>query len=187
MITIGRGNFMKEFYRRWIVSLMLPFVFLLVFPVAVIVFKDTNRIPLLAEQPMGLIASSLGVFLILSGLALLFVTIPLFLKKSDGTNMPWEPATELIVEGVYRHVRNPMHMGVFLVMLGEGLVLRSKGMLSFTWVAALLHLFYIPLSEERGLERRFGQAYRNYKAHVPRWIPRWTPWTPEENKQGPLS
>jgi protein-S-isoprenylcysteine O-methyltransferase Ste14 len=41
-----------------------------------------------------------------------------------------------------------------------------------------LHLFYIPYSEERGLEKRFGEAYRTYKQHVPRWIPRLTPWDP---------
>jgi protein-S-isoprenylcysteine O-methyltransferase Ste14 len=176
---------MKELLRRWIVSLMLPFVILVVFPVAVIFLKDTHRIPLLSEPPLDLPASGFSILLILSGLALLFATLPLYLKQREGTNMPWEPAPELIIEGAYRYVRNPMHMGVFLVMLGEGLALRSIGMLGFALIAALLHLFYIPMSEERGLERRFGQAYRNYKAHVPRWIPRWTPWTPEESDQEP--
>jgi protein-S-isoprenylcysteine O-methyltransferase Ste14 len=178
---------MKELHRRWIVSLMLPLVFLVGFPMAVIVLKDTNRIPWLAAHPLNILSMICGILVGLLGLWLLIATIPLYLRLTAGTNMPWEPAPELIIEGVYRYVRNPMHMGVFLVMLGEGLALRSKGMLSFAWVAALLHLFYIPLSEERGLERRFGQAYRDYKAQVPRWIPRWTPWTPEENQQGPQS
>lgn len=93
--------------------------------------------------------------------------------------MPWEPADELIVEGVYRHVRNPMHTGVFSVLLGERLVLRSPTILAVATLAVLLHLLYIPLSEERDLERRFGEAYRVYKQNVPRWIPRWTPWEPD--------
>jgi protein-S-isoprenylcysteine O-methyltransferase Ste14 len=76
--------------------------------------------------------------LISLGLVLLLKTIPLFFRLREGTVMPWEPAPELIVEGVYRYVRNPMHSGVFAFMLGEGLVLRSISILAF---AILLHFF----------------------------------------------
>ena len=41
---------------------------------------------------------------------------------------------------------------------------------------AVANMFYMPLSEEPDLEQRLGQAYRLYKQHVPRWIPRLTPW-----------
>ena len=34
---------------------------------------------------------------------------------------------------------------------------------------------YFPLVEEKGLEERFGQAYREYKSNVPRWLPRRQP------------
>ncbi len=172
---------MKDLYRRWIVSLMLPFVFLVGFPVVAIVLKDTDRIPGLAVPPLKSLSLICGVLSVLVGVRLLFATIPLFLRLNAGTNMPWEPAPELIVEGVYRHVRNPMHVGVFLVMMGEGLILQSVSILGFSVFAAILHLFYIPYSEERGLEARFGETYRIYKAHVPRWLPRWTPWIPEGN------
>jgi protein-S-isoprenylcysteine O-methyltransferase Ste14 len=50
-------------------------------------------------------------------------------------------------------------------------------------VLVVLHLFYIPLSEERGLENRFGQDYREYRRNVPRWIPRLTPWEPDTQEQ----
>ncbi|MGD8814789.1 MAG: isoprenylcysteine carboxylmethyltransferase family protein [Anaerolineales bacterium] len=169
---------MNDRLRRWLISLMLPFLFLVVFPIAVIILKDTNRITCLASAPIASIVLAVGIFLILLGFGLLIATIPLFLKLHEGTNMPWEPAPELILEGVYRHMRNPMHAGVFLLMLGEGLILRSSFLLVFTACAVVLHLFYIPYSEERGLEKRFGEAYRTYKQHVPRWIPRLTPWDP---------
>ena len=48
----------------------------------------------------------------------------------------------------------------------------------FGWVAVffLLNTVYFSRIEEPGLERRFGEDYRHYRANVPRWIPRWRPW-----------
>jgi protein-S-isoprenylcysteine O-methyltransferase Ste14 len=43
-----------------------------------------------------------------------------------------------------------------------------------------INVIYIPLSEEPGLARRFGDDYLEYKRNVPRWIPRITPWRPED-------
>ncbi len=170
---------MRGLFRRVLVSLFLPFVVLVVFPAVVVFLGGPNRIAFMEGHPQSGIISVVGCLLIAVGLALGLATIPIFLRQSGGTVMPWEPADELIVEGVYRHVRNPMHTGVFSVLLGERLVLRSPTILAVATLAVLLHLLYIPLSEERDLERRFGEAYRVYKQNVPRWIPRWTPWEPD--------
>ena len=93
--------------------------------------------------------------------------------------MPWDPTQRLVVGGIYRHVRNPMHIGVFLVLFGEGFLLRWTPILILATLFLFLHFFYIPFSEERGLEARFGERYRIYKRNVPRWIPRWIPWEPD--------
>ena len=53
-------------------------------------------------------ASLIGLLLIVLGLVLIMNPIPLFLKESEGTIMPWGPTAELSVKGVYRYVRNPM-------------------------------------------------------------------------------
>ena len=47
-------------------------------------------------------------------------------------------------------------------------------------LAVAANAVYFPLVEEQGLERRFGDDYRLYKANVPRWVPRLTPWTPPQ-------
>lgn len=171
---------MNEFLRRLVISLILPVVFLVGFPIAAVLLGDTNRISWLREVPWNYLILIIGLLLITFGFVLLLRTIPLFLKWNEGTNMPWEPTAELIVEGVYRYVRNPMHVGVFSLMLGEGLILRSFSILIFVTFAIILHLFYIPFSEERGLEKRFGEEYIVYKENVPRWIPRGTPWEPKD-------
>ena len=112
-----------------------------------------------------------------AGLALLGATVHLFATEGQGTLVPWDPPRRLVVRGIYRHVRNPMITGVFLVILGEAVVLASPAVGSWFVAVMLINLVYIPLSEEPGLDRRFGDAYRVYKRNVPRWIPRLSPWS----------
>jgi protein-S-isoprenylcysteine O-methyltransferase Ste14 len=69
-----------------------------------------------------------------------------------------------------------MIAGVTFFVFGEALVLRSWP--HATWALAFLavNLCWIPLWEEPQLERRFGIEYRAYRRHVPRFVPRLTPW-----------
>jgi protein-S-isoprenylcysteine O-methyltransferase Ste14 len=88
-----------------------------------------------------------------------------------GTNVPPTlPTTALVVDGIYRRTRNPLYLGLSLIYLGLGVAAGSL------WAIGLL----VPLlwvinvgvvkREERYLERKFGDAYRDYKARVRRWI-----------------
>jgi protein-S-isoprenylcysteine O-methyltransferase Ste14 len=98
------------------------------------------------------------------------------LRYGEGTPAPWEPTRKLVLHGPYRCVRNPMMIGVMLILLAEALLLQSWGIAIWLAVFLLLNLIYLPQVEEKGLEHRFGEAYREYKANVPRWIPRLHPW-----------
>ena len=122
----------------------------------------------------------LGLALLAAGLVLAVWTTRLFVTKGQGTPAPWAPPQSLVVRGPYRHVRNPMITSVIVMLGGESLILGS-------WpVAGWMLLFFLILTisfvrfEEPDLERRFGDEYRYYKANVPRWIPRATPWEPSE-------
>jgi protein-S-isoprenylcysteine O-methyltransferase Ste14 len=176
------GTAVSKLFRRLFVSLFVPIILIVALPIASVILGKTDRIAWRQAAPLIFVVPILGSVLIGAGIILLAATIPLFLRLDEGTIMPWEPVRQLIVEGPYGHVRNPMHMGEFFVMIGEGLVLGSKSILVFTVFAVVLHLFYIPLSEERGLERRFGESYRSYKENVPRWIPRRMSWAPEDGE-----
>jgi protein-S-isoprenylcysteine O-methyltransferase Ste14 len=169
--------------RRLLSGLILPFVVLVVVPVAIFFLTSSLDGGWAKVPPQSTFVSALGLVLVVSGLILLATTIRLFSQNGEGTLMPWDPTQCLVVQGIYRHVRNPMHAGIFLVLFGEGLLLRSTPLLVFAAAVVILHLFYIPLSEERGLEKRFGEAYRAYKRNVPRWIPRWTAWEPENPEE----
>ena len=126
-------------------------------------------------NPCGLCRSSAALLLCL-GLVLMVATIRLFVTVGKGTLAPWNPPQRLVVRGVYRHVRNPMISGVLFVLLGEAVLAASLPLLGLFALAVIVNVVYIPLSEEPGLAKRFGDDYLTYKQNVPRWIPRLRPW-----------
>ena len=71
-----------------------------------------------------------------------------------------------------------MITGVVAVLLGEAALLGSAALLVWAAVVFAINAVYFPLSEEPGLEQRFGDEYRDYAANVPRWLPRLSPWEP---------
>jgi protein-S-isoprenylcysteine O-methyltransferase Ste14 len=96
-------------------------------------------------------------------------------KKAHGTPVPFNPPTELVVEGPYLWTRNPMVTGIVAVLFGVGLILHSLSMvLVWTPLFLLVHVIELKKVEEPELELRFGGAYAEYKRRVPRLIPR--PW-----------
>ena len=117
-----------------------------------------------------------GTVLAALGFILLYSTISLFIKKGDGTISPWNPARKLIITGVYAHVRNPMHIGVFLMLTGESILVVSFPLIMWTLLFIASNLIYIPVVEERKLAGRFKDEYLIYKRNVPRWIPRLSSW-----------
>jgi len=114
--------------------------------------------------------------LALSGLALAIWTCSFFFRFGEGTAAPWDPPKRFVVRGPYRHVRNPMIAGIFLILSAEVLLFSSLAILAWECVFVLGNLLYIPLVEEKTLLRRFGAEYDLYRQHVPRWIPRLRAW-----------
>ena len=88
-----------------------------------------------------------------------------------GTNVPTtRPATALVLRGPYRFSRNPIYIGMLLLLLGIGVMVDSA------WIVALLVPFALVLRygviarEERYLEAKFGDSYRAFRVRVRRWI-----------------
>jgi protein-S-isoprenylcysteine O-methyltransferase Ste14 len=125
-----------------------------------------------------------GLLLLLSGLLVAYHTVRLFTTVGKGTPAPWDPPRRLVLRGAYRHVRNPMITAAVSILLGEALLLGSSYILAWTCVFFGGNHIYFVLSEEPSLQRRFGEEYRKYQEHVPRWIPRLTPWSPGGRHEG---
>ena len=120
----------------------------------------------------------LGVPLVVGGCAMWVWTVRLFARIGRGTLAPWDPTEQLVVQGPYGHVRNPMITGVLAVLLGEALVFGSTAIAIWAAIFAVVNHAFFLAYEEPAVERRFGDEYGRYKQNVPRWIPRRTPWRP---------
>lgn len=113
-----------------------------------------------------------GATLVIAGSALLLTCIYEFARSGRGTLSPVDPPKELVVQGLYRFVRNPMYLSVLTIVLGEILLTRSVPLalywLGFFTAASLFVRGY----EEPTLRRQFGESYERYVRTVPRWVPR---------------
>lgn len=86
------------------------------------------------------------------------------------------PTKHLVVSGFYRHVRNPMYVGVVGAILGQALLFSDRNLLIYAAAIGLgMHLFVV-MYEEPALRRQFGEEYAAFRRHVPRWLPRLRPW-----------
>jgi protein-S-isoprenylcysteine O-methyltransferase Ste14 len=124
------------------------------------------------------LALVVGAAFVLAGLTLVVRTVRLFATEGKGTLAPWDPPRRMVVRGPYRYVRNPMISGVMAILLGEVLLFGTLSVLVWFGVFVVVNATYIPLYEERSLDRRFGEDYADYRRAVPRWLPRPTPWQP---------
>ncbi|HYT52873.1 MAG TPA: methyltransferase [Gaiellaceae bacterium] len=127
---------------------------------------------------LALLPTALGAALIALGLLLVARTVALFVKVGSGTLAPWDPTTRLVVRGPFRRERNPMISGVLFVLLGEAALAASVPLMIWFGAVLAVNAIYLPLVEEPGLSRRFGEEYESCRAHVSRWLPRLRPWDP---------
>jgi len=95
-----------------------------------------------------------------------------FAARGNGIPAPIDHPKQLVVTGLYRFVRNPMYVGVLLILIGEILFLESRTLVLYAigWFA-FIHLNVL-VHEEPVLRHKFGESYARYCSAVRRWIPR---------------
>jgi protein-S-isoprenylcysteine O-methyltransferase Ste14 len=119
---------------------------------------------------------AVGVLLMLAGLPGLVDFFGRFALQGLGTPAPIAPPRHLVVTGLYRYVRNPMYVALVAIILGQAVLLGDWRLVVYGalfWLAS--HLFVVTYEEPR-LEQTFGEENASFRANVPRWIPRLTPW-----------
>ena len=112
---------------------------------------------------------ALGYFEIFLGFALMADVVIRFYRAKTPVH-PFHTAKALVTDGMLRFSRNPIYLGFALILFGVSLILGTlPGMLmvpAFMWAVTC----FVILGEEHMLEAEFGDAYREYKARVRRWL-----------------
>ena len=95
-----------------------------------------------------------------------------------GTPAPGTPTQTLVVNGVYRFVRNPMYLAVLAIILGQALLFGSWWLVLYAGIVLASVVAFVKGYEEPTLTRTYGEQYTEYRRNVPGWWPRYTPWRP---------
>jgi protein-S-isoprenylcysteine O-methyltransferase Ste14 len=110
-----------------------------------------------------------GIILVLFGITIAAISAGLFIKAETGLE-PFDEATVLITGGFFRYTRNPMYLGMVLMLLGVDLLLGTVAALFPILLFFLIIRNHFVLGEERFLEAAFAQQYLDYKSKVRRWV-----------------
>lgn len=95
-----------------------------------------------------------------------------FIHEGRGTPAPIDPPKELVAAGFYRYVRNPMYVGILLILIGHFLWFGYWSLLVYTAFAFLTTHLFVTFYEEPTLRNKFGVSYEEYCKRVPRWMPK---------------
>ena len=143
-----------------------PLIFLGAILLGVLVQRKGMRLSLPFAPGLRVAAS----ILILACGVSLVISARIWFTRTGQSPIPWKPTPELILRGPYRFTRNPMYVGVTLVVIGLGIVLNNLWISLFAGPALLAVHFIAVLPEERYLAEKFGESYRSFLAQVRRYV-----------------
>lgn len=145
------------------------FLGLIVFLIGVSLYLDKSLgfggwLSLPLRLPISVLLSGSGTFLVVWSVTNFFM--------AKGTPVPFNPPPVLVDTGPYARSRNPMLAGVFLILFGTGVFLKS---ISLTFLVTPLFILVMVLElktvEEPELVRRLGEEYVTYRQRVPMFFP----------------
>ena len=124
-------------------------------------FNILGRVPAVVRNSAALVLFALGAWYILRATVIF--------RRVDTPLQPWRPTRAIAEDDIYACTRNPMVQGVVILVLGFAMLLGSDWTVLFLLPAGMVLHYGAVLREESYLEGRFGDAYRTYKAAVPRY------------------
>jgi protein-S-isoprenylcysteine O-methyltransferase Ste14 len=144
-----------------------PFLYL---ACLVLGFALDRLLPLpLSNAEATLICSTAGGALMLIGVAIIAAGARNFSRAGTPVASS-QPVRALVTTGIHGRSRNPIYVGMLLLYAGIGTAARSPWVLILVLPLILILRYGVMAREEAYLERRFGDAYRDYKARVRRWL-----------------
>lgn len=112
----------------------------------------------------------IGLIPLLPGVLLLLWCVRDIYVTGKGTLAPWDPPRHLVASGPYRFSRNPMYIGVSLVLVGWAIGFSSSTLWLYALVVMIAFHIRTVYGEEPWLARAHRKEWERYAARVPRWI-----------------
>jgi protein-S-isoprenylcysteine O-methyltransferase Ste14 len=151
------------FLQNLLFTILVPGTVAVYMPLLITRGKAISMIPILLV---------VGIIFLVIGISIYSWTVWEFATFGRGTTLPIDPPKRLVVKGVYRYTRNPMYLGVMLVILGWAVLYAEWQIMIYAiGVGIVIHLFVV-LYEEPKLTELFWDDYTTYRQSVGRWSPR---------------
>jgi protein-S-isoprenylcysteine O-methyltransferase Ste14 len=107
----------------------------------------------------------------IAGITALFLALRLFKKKETTVNpIKIETASSLVTSGIFNYSRNPMYLGMALILIGLSLKFNLIGGFVFTAFFMLFITYFQIRPEEKAMHEIFGEEFLNYKENVRMWL-----------------
>tara|TARA_B100000989_G_scaffold194723_1_gene146936 strand:+ start:1235 stop:1678 length:444 start_codon:yes stop_codon:yes gene_type:complete len=113
---------------------------------------------------------SIGIVIIIFGLSVLISAVRVF-KQLETTINPLQPsqASKLAIIGPFKYTRNPMYLGMSIILIGFGLIFGAKLTVCFVVLFVLYITFFQIIPEELAMQEKFSD-WKDYCSKVRRWL-----------------
>ena len=144
---------------------IMPPTWMLIALVAMLIFHFMLPIAKIVPTLWNLV----GLFFLVSGITLNLIADRAF-QRIGTTVKPYQESSSLVTGGVFQISRNPMYLGMVLILIGIAVLLRTLSpLLVVIPFAILIDQIYIRV-EEQMLTEKFGAKWQAYKAKTRRWL-----------------
>jgi protein-S-isoprenylcysteine O-methyltransferase Ste14 len=128
-----------------------------------------NKLQSLVSHPFHFL-QYVGIVIGFLGILIMTHCIIRFATDGQGTLSPADPTKRLVISGLYQYSRNPMYVGVMLILIGEAVFCQSLGLWVYCAVIFIAFQLFIVFWEEPRLTNDFGGEYEDYCRKVRRWV-----------------
>ncbi|RQG93137.1 isoprenylcysteine carboxylmethyltransferase family protein [Natrarchaeobius halalkaliphilus] len=155
----------RVFLKSALFTILVPGTVAMALPQLLAKYRPHPKLPI--EPNVGRVLGGLSIF---AGVLVYLRTVFQFGTDGRGTPSPTDDPDDLVTGGLYARTRNPMYIGVLLVILGQAFRQRSVAIL--WWGVGMWIGFHNRVIgyEEPHLVEKHGEAYEEYRDRVPRWL-----------------
>ncbi len=116
-------------------------------------------------------SDQISLFFFISGLSIILISFQRFKKEKTTINpIKIEKASSLVTNGIFKYSRNPMYLGMLLILISISIKFNFYGGILVIGVFVYFITYFQILPEEKAMLKLFGEDFINYKNKTRRWF-----------------